>query len=277
MEKIIIPTDLSELGDFAYGIACKVAKNTGAKIEAVYVAVTPGEAVFDKEGNLKDCQDFDVAPIRKEMAEAEEKFKTWIADKPEITETKVMAGPLVETILNLIDKDGADLVAMGTEGSTGFREWTVGSIAEKIVREASVPVLTLKCNRDDMDIKDILLVSDFQDAEPLRIGAVKEIQKAFNARLHLLKINTKSDFLTNRKAFGLMHNFVEVNGLENVEFHTYCDESVEDGITNFSADHQIDFVTMGTHGRKGLGRVLRGSIAEKIVNHVYQPILTFKI
>jgi nucleotide-binding universal stress UspA family protein len=277
MEKIIIPTDFSELSDYAYGIACKVAKNTGATIEAAYVAVTPGEAVFDKEGNLKDCQDFDVAPIHQEMAEAEAKFKTWIADKPQVKETKVVAGPLVETILGLIKKEGADMVAMGTEGSIGLKEWTVGSIAEKIVREASVPVLTLKCNRDDMEVKDILMVSDFQDAEPLRIDAVKEIQKAFNARLHLLKINTKSDFLTNRQAFGFMHAFVEANELENVEFHTYCDESVEMGIQNFSADHQIDFVTMGTHGRKGLGRMLKGSIAEKIVNHVYQPILTFKI
>ncbi len=276
MQKILIPTNLTVLGDFAYGFARKIAAQTNATIQAVYIAVTHGNAIFDKEGNLAPHQEFDVSHIKSEMDEADKKLKEWAADKPEITKTIVTAGHLVDTINNIAIREEADLIVMGTEGSFGLKEWTIGSVAEKVVRLASIPVLTLKCDRDQLSINDILYVGDFESAAPVNIQMIKTIQKAFKARLHLLKINTKNDFLSDREVKAHMHLFVENNELDNVEFHTYSDNSIEEGIRHFCEDFHVDFVTMSTQGRKGVSRILQGSVAEKVVNHVFQPILTFK-
>ncbi len=277
MKKILIPTDFSELGDFAYGIAKKVAAHTNASIYALSVVSVPGEAVFDENGELKDCQEFDVDGIRSEAKETAGKMSEWLVGKPEIVSSSVRIGHLADDILKCIEQEEFDLVVMGTNGAVGLKQHTIGSIAEKIVRQSAAPVLTLKCNRDDMEIKDIVLISDFREKGEVNIGIVRQLQKAFDARLHLLKINTKADFETNLDVKANMYAFVEKHGLENVDFHVYCDTSVENGIRNFSAEHEMDFVSMGTHGRTGLGRMLKGSIAESVVNHIYQPILTFKI
>lgn len=277
MKKILIPTNLTVLGDFAYGIAQKIAHQTGATIEALYVAVTHGNAVFDMNGKLSEHQDFDVSDLRTEMEEAEKRLKEWTTDKPDITKNIVTAGPLVQTITTQAEKDEVDLIIMGTEGSFGLKELTIGSVAEKVVRLSPVPVLTLKCDREDLSIQNILLVSDFASAEPINLDLVKSVQKAFHSRLHLLKINTKADFMSERAIQALMENFAENNQLENFEYHTYSDKSIEEGIRHYCEDHQIDFVAMTTHGRKGINRLLHHSIAEGVVNHVFLPVLTFKL
>jgi nucleotide-binding universal stress UspA family protein len=57
----------------------------------------------------------------------------------------------------------------------------------------------------------------------------------------------------------------------------YCDESVEQGIVNFCADTGIDFVTIGTHQRGSFSRLFKKSISNQVVNHIWQPVLTFPI
>ena len=64
---------------------------------------------------------------------------------------------------------------------------------------------------------------------------------------------------------------------EGASRRSLSDESVEKGIVNFSGETGIDFVAIGTHQRSGLSRLFKHSISEDIVNHVWQPILTFPV
>ncbi|HEY3237295.1 MAG TPA: universal stress protein, partial [Polyangiaceae bacterium] len=53
-------------------------------------------------------------------------------------------GATAHTIVEIAEKDGYDLIAMGTHGRSGFERLLLGSITEKVVRRSTVPVLTVR-------------------------------------------------------------------------------------------------------------------------------------
>jgi nucleotide-binding universal stress UspA family protein len=168
-----------------------------------------------------------------------------------------------------------DLVVMGTQGASGLEEILVGSNTEKVVRRAKCPVITVKSAVDAKNIKNIVFASDFRDdmnklAEPL-----KNLQKLFNATLHIVSINTPNNFETDRYYKKAIKAFVEKYNIENYTITVYNDESEEDGIIYFAEDIDADMIAIATHGRLGLSHLLSGSLAEDIVNHSKRPVWTF--
>jgi len=277
MNKILLPTDLSELGDFAYNLAQKIAEKTGAKIDVPSIVNAPANAVFDQDGNIKTDTGHDISSYIQERANLSKKLEKWCSDKKDIAHFEVKIGRVEEDILQYAKKNDIDLLVMGTHGAGGIKELLTGSNAQKVVRQCNCPVLTLKCDRSGLEIKDMLLAGDFHKPEKRNLDLLKELQKVFDAKFHLLMINTPKNFETQRRAMVLMEEFAEINDLKNVAFHLYSDTNVETGLANFSADSGIDFLCMGTSQRKGALRILRHSISEDAVNHLWQPILTFPI
>jgi nucleotide-binding universal stress UspA family protein len=62
----------------------------------------------------------------------------------------VVAGPPAETIVRVAYERGADLIVMGTHGRTGLAHVLLGSVAEKVVRLATCPVLTVRYSRHEV-------------------------------------------------------------------------------------------------------------------------------
>lgn len=277
MKKILLPTDGTELADYAYELAHKVAQKTKASIELLSIVPAPAGAVFDPQGRLLSDEGEDFSEFYTEKVALEEKLEQWTEDKPDIRYTQVRIGHIEEDILSYVKNNQVDLVVMGTKGAHGINEFIHGSHTGQIVRNSPAPVLCLKCDRSGMLIKDILLLSDFEQIEPLDLGILKHLLYAFDANLHLLRVNTPKHFATTRKVMANMEKFVAVNGLDDAQFHLYSDETVEQGIANFSMENRVDIVAIGTHQRKGFNRLFKHSVSEDIVNHLMQPVLTFRV
>lgn len=277
MKKILIPTDGSDLGDYAYDIAHRIAQKTGSEICALSVVSAPAGVLYDKEGNVKMDGAEDLSGLFEQRETAQEKLKQWLIDKPDVKVAKVKIGHINQDIVEYIQKEQIDLVIMGTAGASGMEEWLRESHTESVVRNSPTPVLSLKCDRSGDPIQDMLILNDFKEKKAMDLSMVKTLRTVFNARLHLLKINTPKDFESNSAIKEDMKAFAELNDLEDVTYHVYCDESVEKGIINFSGETGIDFLAIGTNQRKGFGRLFKHSISEGLVNHLWQPILTFSL
>ncbi len=277
MNKILIPTDGTELADYAYNLAHKIAQQTGAEIHALGIVPAPANAIYDLEGNIKEDEGEDLSQMSVQKEQKLLELNAWQANKPDVKVVKTKIGRIEEDILNYITCESVDLVVMGTKGASGINEFLRSSHTAHIVRASPVPVLSVKCDRSSYEIHDILLISDFHEEGELNLGIIKTMMEVFQANLHLLKINTLANFETTREVRQNMRRFEALHGLHHAEHHIYCDNSVEEGIIHFSADTGIDFVAIGTHQRKGLGRLFRHSVSEELVNHIWQPILTFKV
>jgi nucleotide-binding universal stress UspA family protein len=132
---ILCPTDYSERSDFAFRIACSLARDYRAKLVLLHVALRSvtieGEAA--------------IAP-RSEAYFQEESDKLESVSVPAgvRAERFVREGDPAGEILRAAQFTNADLIVMGTHGWTGLARLLAGSVAEQVMRRAPCPVLTVR-------------------------------------------------------------------------------------------------------------------------------------
>lgn len=190
--------------------------------------------------------------------------------------TSVVSGRVHTAILECIENKNIDFIIMGTKGAEGIRELIVGSHTEKIVRYSPVPLMAVKDYRPGLCIRNIVFPNmlDTDHPEDL-IVKVKELQHLFGARLHLTWVNTPARHKPEAEARGELQAFADWFMLQDytINIFNYSDE--ESGIIEFTRLIDGDLIAMGTHGAKGIRHLLRGSIAEDVVNHVRVPVWTY--
>lgn len=279
MKKILVPTDFTENAQNAFDLAFEVARDNKAKMYLLHVVEYPIGATIDPIG-VSIVQPTDTQLIDELTNNAREKLKT-------IEEKLVKDGMQVETsvdlgnaYLNIVDKvkDGdIDMVIMGSHGASGFKEFIIGSNAEKVVRHATCPVITIKQPLHINDVNSIVYASDFNDVSKDVIMNLKQLQRIFNAKIHFVRINTPNNFEKDRVMRRLIENLIEKNEFLNCDYTIYNDIYEEDGLINFAEDIKADMIAMATHGRTGISHLISGSIAEDVVNHAKRPVWTYHI
>ncbi|MEM6720251.1 MAG: universal stress protein [Bacteroidota bacterium] len=274
MKKILLPTDFSEQAEYALKVAASLAKQNDATIYLMHMLEMPSH-LLSGDTNL------DVPEQLLFMKIAHERFeKTMDQDfmKDVNVEITVETHKAFDGITQAIHRHEIDLVVMGSSGASGLKEMFIGSNTEKVVRTADAPVLVIKNDIDDFSVTNFVFASDFDDDQKLVFEQAIDFANSFNAKLHLLFVNTPNRFVTTDAAQKKMNAFIE--GFEDLgdhEMHIYNDSKIETGILNFSRSIDADLIGMSTHGRQGLAHFFNGSISEDLVNHALRPVITFKI
>ena len=75
---------------------------------------------------------------------------------------------------------------MGSHGANGFKELFIGSNTEKVVRTANIPVLVIKNEHTDFNIKDFVFATDFGEESRWSFTQAQKFAKAMDAKMHLL-------------------------------------------------------------------------------------------
>ena len=143
IKKILCPTDFSESAEHALDYAVTLARTLGAELVLLNVLqpITFGVGVEGIEIEESDRM------LRQMEARNSEKLHS-LADKVRLENVTVAehvatGAPFVE-ILSKAKQIEADLIVMGTHGRTGLSHILIGSVAERVVRKAPCPVLTVK-------------------------------------------------------------------------------------------------------------------------------------
>lgn len=142
IKKIIMPTDFSEPSLAAIKPALQLAQHFSAKIFVVHVVspvpMIPGTTTppaVSIPQLLKDMQSASENAIEKLVKERMAEAKVGYF---------VLQGKPADEIVNVSDKENADLIVMSTHGESGLQWLVSGSVAAKVVRLADCPVLTVK-------------------------------------------------------------------------------------------------------------------------------------
>ncbi len=141
LQKIVCALDLSEHSRQVAEYATMLAKMSGASIVAVYAAPT-----------LTQYTGFHVPPntidsfVGEIVSGAEKAMADFVAEHfPDVqVKAEVVVGYAAEEILSLAENEDADLIVMGTHGRKGIDRILFGSVAEKVVKNSSRPVLTIR-------------------------------------------------------------------------------------------------------------------------------------
>ena len=132
---VLHPTDYSERSEFAFRIACSLARDYRAKLILLHVALrsvtVEGEAA--------------IAPRSEEYFQEQREILERVSVPAEArVERQLGEGDPAVEILRAAQAVKADLIVMGTHGRTGLSRLLMGSVAEQIVRKAPCPVLTVR-------------------------------------------------------------------------------------------------------------------------------------
>lgn len=273
MKKIIVPVDFSEQSDYALKVAASLAKKHGAEILALHM-LELNQAMFTSSEGFYPEQTVFLLKL------AEKRFNEFL-DKPYVkglTVTPIIKHFKVFSEVNDVAAEhGVDMIVMGSHGSDGLKEIFVGSNAEKVVRNADIPVLVIKDDMEDFKIERFAFACDFKDESISAYQRAKDFAQLLKAKMNLVYINTPGDdFLSTGDTYLKINQFLQkVNAGQEVDI--YNDYSVEKGILNYSETVSADIIGIPTHGRRGLSHFFMGSIGEDVTNHSKIPVVTFKI
>lgn len=279
--RILVPTDGSDAAKKAADGAVELAKQFSSEIHAVHF-VEPGKVPSDVESE-----------VSAELGEYGEQIVNSIADsatdKGVQATTRVIetTSPVHEEIVEYVTEHDIDLIVMGTHGRSGLDRLIVGSVAERTLRVAPIPVLTVHSETTiDAEFETILIPTDGSETADIAADRAIQIGAATGAAVHIVHVVDLT--VVPDEPDGVILDAMEAEGQQAVNriigraeaagIHA-VEASVLSGtpakaIVDYTTARDVDLVVMGTHGRSGLQRYLLGSVTEKVVRLADMPVLS---
>jgi nucleotide-binding universal stress UspA family protein len=137
LHAILHPTDFSDRSQYAFELACRLARDSGARLIVLHVVQSPPFITHgEMEKALQQAEGY-----RRELDDKLHNLRS--PDSGVGMEYRLQDGEPVAEILRAAAECDCDLIVLGTHGRTGFRRLLLGSVAEQVLRRAGCPVLTV--------------------------------------------------------------------------------------------------------------------------------------
>lgn len=272
MKNILIPIDFSQHSLSAARTGCFIAKKCNATIHLIHVVKAPEDWEI-----LSEAQQNRNLEIKNKITEGEEaakKFAKFPIFESITVIPRVYGGVPHKTILEYATAYKSDLIVMGAHGVSESSQLFLGSTAQKVIRDATCLVLSVKKNFKPLNLKRILYASDFiDDGVKKSIKAVSEFAEDMKARLDFAFINTPAEFTD---SFTIDQRIKNLQGIINLKKHKlfiHNDFYKDVGIIQLSKKIKTNILALPTHNRKNKKNYQIGT-TETLLYKTDTPILS---
>lgn len=285
IDSILVPTDGSEGARIGARRGIDLAATTGADVHVLSVVDTreiePSQASNEQTERERLLEKDAERAVDAISGLAKRHLSSRIT-------TAVEEGIPFQTINEYVDAHDIDLIVMGTQGRTGLERVLLGSVAEKTLRTATVPIVTVTPDADVAEVGDelyenILLPTDGSEGAELAIEWGITLAEVYDAMVHTVYSVDTSRFGDEGRAE--FYDALEQTGREALETvrqrareadlsiaGTLANGPAARAILSYSEEHDADLIVMGTHGRSGVRRYLIGSVTETVVRNADVPV-----
>lgn len=272
MNNIIIPVDFSKYSEYALEIGALLAKKHNATLHVLHMLELSDSLISQSESDNKNEMMFLLALSQK-------KFENFL-DKDYLEGVQVKAATkhhkVYREVNEVAQNVNADLIIMGSHGLMAHEGIFAGSNAEKMVRNSTTPVLTIKSKPKNFNLNKVIFATDLSEESIPAYKKAAQIFSTLGSELHVVYINRPhTDYISSREFKELTDQYAAAGGSDQVEF--ISDYTVEDGLLAYAKETQAGCIAVSTHARKGLSHFFRGSISEDLANHSLLPVMSFKI
>ena len=295
IRSILCPVDFSYFSRRALDLAFTLAARSGAEITALHVTAPslPPTAAFPEVPAILTLDPTVMERLRAELACFVAPSRT-----PDIPLRMVVAqGDPVTTILLRAEAPQADLIVMGTHGVGGFARWVLGSVAEKVLRKAPCPVLTVTAARqepfplDPGRFAEVLYAVALSEGSKETLADAVSMAQGAGAHLTLLHVLESAP----QEEAAVAHAGLHLSAyraqrcqearqrLRALAKDVGCvhDEIVRTGtpsreILALAKEREAGLVVAGVHGRRFVDIFHFGSTAHHIVRGAECPVLTVR-
>ncbi len=285
---ILCPVDFSEFSIRAYHHALSLAAHYQAKVVVQNIVEIWRYPYADYVASQGDYQEF----CRALREGGEEKLREFVKQHPHDDvqpELAVHEGVAADCILSFVKARKPDLIVMGTHGRRGFDRMVLGSVADRVMRRAPCPVLTIckapmestagEERHHEHHLNRILYCTDFsENSEPALNYAISATEE-YDAELTLLHVleDVRSPARTQEAiaiATAKLDKLIPAEKRKKLKVKT----AVRIGkpyqqIIQFALEGKTDMVAMGVSGRGALDRAVFGSTTYRVIQLGPCPVL----
>ena len=296
---IMVPTDGSGFDREAIRVALRMAEKSNARVRLV--------RVLESDSFFGTTPEAHWTPMSAELGRSERtgalsELYALAAEcrrgcKAEIT-VDLHGGPIADVLQGYARRHDVDLIVMSTHGRTGVSRLSLGSVTDSLIRHTSIPVLVVKTPESYLSpqlghaFKRIVVPLDGSTLAEQVLPRVLTLAKLEDAEVSLLQVliphsySQKEMFDPNLpwwdKDVSLAQAYLfriasrlRRNGLM-VTTDIVIGENAADAIGDFASREKADLIAIATHGRGGLARMLRGSVADAIMHSGRMSMLVLK-
>ncbi len=271
MKSILVPVDFSEYSKAAMMYGVLLAKGTGAELFFLHVFDGPDDwNRIPVEGQQNFPQ------IESRMVEAEVKMDKLLDEKlfRGVKATGIVRpGIIQEQIKRFAKQYKTDLIIMGAHGKGDSKRFFIGSQAQKVLRTATCPVLSVKKEFKPKAIKRIIFAADFIEDKVSGFNTIVPFIKATKAQIDMVFINTPANFRDTLIMEKAMDRFVAAYPGFKFKKHIFNAMNIEDGILQFSSVCQAQLIAKITKNRQGKAGYDIG-ITEVLLYNAKLPVLS---
>lgn len=284
LRHVLVAMDFSPNALLAWRWALRLAQPANARVRALHV-IEPDLRFVSEEGRAE----FEAKIRKRGDTLVREAAQTGVEATFDFAEGKPW-----DVLVEAAEKMSADLVVLGSRGLNPFDRILLGSVADRVVRRSTPPVLTVHPNDAVPErARTILVATDFtKEADIAAEFAARLIAGVPEAKLILLHVCmppivfTESDVpmtlvSTDDGAVEAARERIEEKRPELAHLGVTIETRVGQGyaaevILSEASLIKPDVIALGAHRRGWLDRLLLGSIAERIVHHADRPVLTVR-
>ncbi len=277
--RILVPLDGSPLSQLALPYAQMLAQACNAELELVFGIET------------KDVPETVAADIRKD---GEDYLKQIAASLPEALKSQfaVQAGHPPEVILDRAEAKEGTLIVMATHGYSGMQRWFLGSVAHRVVQAAAknpvllIPVGAKSPEGGPVEFRRLIVPLD---GSPLAEGVLPHaifLCKALDMEMILTRAYNPTfpgSSIRMHQVSEIVHDSAEIylkDKLDHLEKECQAKTSYEvlrgvpaQRITDFALETPNSLTALCSHGERGIGRWLLGSVTDEVIHSSEEPVL----
>ena len=297
--RMLIPLDGSKLAENVLPYARALAGALDLRIDLLSVVDTMDFARTTHAGHVRDFDPIIEAAVREGEQYLENVARSFTGKT--VDNCVVEQGQADQIIIEKAARDKETLIGMATRGRSGIHRWLMGSVAEKVLRGATNPLLLVRGDEEGKSdgvatLKSIVVPLDGSKLAEIALPRAVDLAKKLGleivlTRAYQIPLSTygvaDAVYIPNPNA--LMNVVKEEAG---AYLETKVNELRQNGVEKVSsilllgsgADEIIDLarttpdnlIAMSTHGRSGVKRWALGSVTEKVVRHSGDPVLVVR-
>ncbi len=296
---IMVPTDGSGFDREAIRVALRIAEQSEAKIKLVRVLSTGSlfGVAAASEGTAIAAE-----VVRSERDKALSELYALAAECRNTSTAEISvdlhAGPVADVLEGYAQRHDIDLIVISTHARSGISRLSLGSVTDSLIRHTSIPVLVVKPATSYLNpqageaFRRVVVPLDGSTlAEEIlpRILGLAKLEDAELILLHVLAAQSLSqkqigdlnpawwekDISLAQDYLVRMARKVRRNGVP-VRTDIVINENVANAIGDFARHEKADLIAIATHGRGGVARMLRGSVADAVMHSGRTSMLVFK-
>lgn len=299
--RILVPTDFSTCAEQAYDYALALAAEYGATVQLLHVVTVYGPEMY---GAVEDAPDD--ALLRERIEEEGERQLSEWAERGEGRGVAVEKATrrrlsVPRAILEAVEASGSDLIVLGTHGRGRLGRFFLGSVAQRVLRRAPVPVLTVRepgegeseARATPRAIERVLVPTDFSEPAARAVRVACLIADRHGAALDLLHVVKPIPFPASVSlGAGSFYDYLpDLSAAVEQELTRIAEDAgcspdraaqhVEEGrparvIVEAATSFGTDLIVMASRGQSRLERLFLGSVTERVIRRAACPVLTVR-